>query len=121
MKRVLVVAAATLLIMVVTAVAADDEAIRVHPVGYQETPAIINSPGSGEFKAKIHSDGSAIDCELTYRDLSSRVLQSHIHLGRPGLTTNSSRDYYRHPHCRQRHPPSGYVHRYAPDMQRTGY
>jgi len=86
MKHILVVAAATLLMMVVTAVAADDENIRVHLVGYQETPATINSPGSGEFTAKIHSDGSAIDYELTYKDLSSTVLQSHIHFGRPGLT-----------------------------------
>jgi hypothetical protein len=86
MMRILVIAAATLLMVVVTAVAADDESIRVHLVGYQETPATINSPGSGDFKAKIHSDGSAIDYELTYRDLSSNVLQSHIHFGRPGLT-----------------------------------
>lgn len=58
----------------------------MHLVGYQETPSTINSPGSGDFKIKIHSDGSAIDYELTYRDLSSTVLQSHIHFGRPALT-----------------------------------
>ena len=86
MKRILVVAAATLLMMVVTAVAADDEIIRVHLVGYQETPLTINTSASGEFKIKIHSDGSAIDYEETYRDLSSSVLQSHIHFGRPALT-----------------------------------
>src|SRR6266404_2657456 len=28
----------------------------------------------------------AIDYELTYRDLSSTVLQSHIHFGRPAIT-----------------------------------
>ncbi|MFI5107549.1 MAG: CHRD domain-containing protein [Terriglobales bacterium] len=86
MKRILVVAAATLLMMVVTAVAADDEVIRVHLVGYQETPLTINTAATGEFKIKIHSDGSAIDYEETYRDLSSSVLQSHIHFGRPALT-----------------------------------
>ena len=86
MKRILVVAAATLLMMVVTAVAADDEIIRVHLVGYQETPLTINTSASGEFKIKIHSDGSAIDYEETYRDLSSGVLQSHIHFGRPAIT-----------------------------------
>jgi len=86
MKRILVVAAATLLMMVVTAVAADDQVIRVHLVGYQETPLTINTAATGEFKIKIHSDGSAIDYEETYRDLSSGVLQSHIHFGRPALT-----------------------------------
>ena len=86
MKRILVVAAATLLMMVMTAVAADDEVIRVHLVGYQETPLTINTAATGEFKIKIHSDGSAIDYEETYRDLSSGVLQSHIHFGRPALT-----------------------------------
>jgi len=86
MKRILVVAAATLLIMVVTAVAADDEHIRVHLAGYNETPLTINSAGSAEFHARIHGDGSAIDYEMTYRDLSSTVLQSHIHFGRPAIT-----------------------------------
>ena len=86
MKRILVVATATLLMMVVTAVAAADETIRVHLVGYQETPLTINTAATGEFKIKIHSDGSAIDYEETYRDLSSSVLQSHIHFGRPALT-----------------------------------
>ncbi len=86
MTRILVVAAATLLMMVVTAVAADDEVIRVHLVGYQETPLTINTAATGEFKIRIHSDGSAIDYEETYRDLSSGVLQSHIHFGRPAIT-----------------------------------
>jgi len=86
MKRILVVAAATLLMMAVTAVAADDEHIRVHLVGYNETPLTINSAGSAEFHARIHGDGSAIDYEMTYRDLSSTVLQSHIHFGRPALS-----------------------------------
>ena len=86
MKRILVVAAATFLMMVMTAVAADDEVIRVQLVGYQETPVTINTAATGELKIRIHSDGSAIDYEETYRDLSSRVLQSHIHFGRPATT-----------------------------------
>ena len=53
--------------------------------GYQETPATINSTGSGEFAAKINSDGTEIQYVLQYRDLSTTVLQSHIHFGRPGL------------------------------------
>jgi hypothetical protein len=46
----------------------------------------INTAGSGDFTARIHSGGTAIDYELTYRDLSSTVLQSHIHFGRPAIT-----------------------------------
>ena len=73
--------------MFVAPVAADEEeAIRVHLVGYQETPLTINTTGSADFKAKIHSNGTAIDYELTYRDLSSTVTQSHIHFGRPAIS-----------------------------------
>jgi hypothetical protein len=86
MKRMLVIAAALLTVIVAPVSANDEEAIHVRLTGYQETPLTINSPASGEFKAKIRSDGSAIDYELTYRDLSSNVLQSHIHFGRPAIT-----------------------------------
>jgi len=54
--------------------------------GYQETTLTLNSPGSGEFAAKVNGDGTAIDWVLSYRDLPTTVLQSHIHFGRPGLT-----------------------------------
>ena len=85
MKRMLI--AAVLLAGVVVPVAADEEeTIRVHLVGYQETPLTINTAGSADFKAKISPDGTAIDYELTYRDLSSAVTQSHIHFGRPAIT-----------------------------------
>lgn len=64
----------------------EEEEIRVHLGGYQETPVTINTTGNADFKAKIHSDGTAIDYELTYRNLSSAVTQSHIHFGRPALS-----------------------------------
>jgi hypothetical protein len=87
MKHLSVVLAVTLLTMFVAPVAADpEEEIRVHLVGYNETPLTINTTGSADFKAKIRSDGTAIDYELTYRDLSSAVTQSHIHFGRPAIT-----------------------------------
>lgn len=54
--------------------------------GYEETPATINSTGSGEFLAKVSKDGTSIQYQLTYRDLDSPVTQAHIHFGRPGLT-----------------------------------
>jgi hypothetical protein len=87
MKHILVVVAVALLtLFVVPVAAAQEEEIRVHLVGYQETPLTINTTGSADFTAKIRSDGTAIDYQLTYRDLSSPVTQSHIHFGRPALT-----------------------------------
>ena len=78
---------AAFLIMVIGSVAADkDLTVRTKLVPYNETSLTINSTGSGEFKATISADGTTIDYEETFRDLSSTVTQSHIHFGRPGLT-----------------------------------
>ena len=52
--------------------------------GYQETPAAVNTPGSGEFFIHIHPDRTALDYELRFRGLTG-VTQSHIHFGRPGV------------------------------------
>jgi hypothetical protein len=54
--------------------------------GYQETTLTLNSPGSGEFAAKVNRDGTEIQWVLSYRDLPTSVLQAHIHFGRPSLT-----------------------------------
>src|SRR5438270_11621569 len=86
MKRSGVLAAA-LLTVVVAPVAAEEEAVQTRLSGYQETPLTINTAASGEFTAKIHSDGTAIDYELTYRDLSSPITQSNIHFGRPEISS----------------------------------
>jgi hypothetical protein len=92
MKKNLVLAA-TIFAVIVAPLAAsdkdkdnDDRVVRTHLVGYQETPLTINSPASGEFRATISEDGTAIHYEETWRDLSSGVLQSHIHFGRPAIT-----------------------------------
>jgi hypothetical protein len=66
--------------------AAAEDTVTTRLLGYQETPQTINSAASGEFKATIHDDGTAIDYELTYRALSSSPTQAHIHFGRPGLS-----------------------------------
>jgi hypothetical protein len=86
MKRMLFVTAALLILVAAPLAANEDEALRVHLTGYQETAATINTTGSGEFKARISHDGTAIDYELTFRDLSSAITQSHIHFGRPAIT-----------------------------------
>jgi len=65
---------------------ADPETVATQLIGYHETPATINSNGTGRFVATISSDGTTISYELTYANLSSTVLQSHIHFGRPGLS-----------------------------------
>ncbi len=85
-SRLLGVLAAALLTMVVAPATADEDTVRTRLSGYNETPVTINSPASGEFTARILDDGTAIEYELTYRDLSSPVTQAHIHFGRPALT-----------------------------------
>ena len=79
------VLAAALVTMFASSASADEDAVTARLIGYQETPATINSTGSGEFRARIR-DQTSIEYELTYRDLSSTALQSHIHFGRPATT-----------------------------------
>src|SRR5437660_761566 len=89
--------ATALLTAVVAPVAAQE--FKTDLTGYEETPLTINSNASGEFTAKIvklKSGGTAIDYELTYRDLSSAVQQAHIHFGRPatsGLPSAPGQNY----------------------------
>jgi hypothetical protein len=54
--------------------------------GYEETPAAISTPASGEFKARIRANGTELEYELTYRDTESAVTQAHIHFGRPATS-----------------------------------
>jgi len=85
MKRKAALGAAALVCGAGVCGAAADETITTRLVGYQETPQTINTAASGLFRANIHDDGSAIEYEVTYQNLSSPPLQSHIHFGRPGL------------------------------------
>ncbi len=86
MKRKAALGAAALACGATVCAAAAEETVTTRLIGYQETPQTINSAASGEFKATIHEDGTAIDYELTYRNLSSSPTQAHIHFGRPGLS-----------------------------------
>lgn len=61
------------------------ESIRTDLNGYEETPQAISTPASGEFKARIKSNGTVIEYELTYRDTETTVTQAHIHFGRPAI------------------------------------
>jgi len=77
---------ASLAAMFVTPALAEKNTFTTRLAGYEETPSTINSTGRGEFKATIGKDGTSIQYQLSYRDLSSTVTQSHIHFGRPALT-----------------------------------
>lgn len=84
--RLSAVLAAGLLTVLVAPVSAGDDKVRTKLTGYAETPLTISTTASGEFKATIHQDGTAIDYELTYQDPESTVTQAHIHFGRPAIT-----------------------------------
>jgi hypothetical protein len=49
-------------------------------VGINETPATVITNATGTFKATLNDD-STLTYTLTYNNLSSAVLQSHIHIG----------------------------------------
>ena len=58
--------------------------LRAFLTGYEEVPA-VSTTADGEFKARISEDESSIQYELSYKELQGTVLQSHIHLGQPGV------------------------------------
>jgi hypothetical protein len=55
-------------------------ALRAHLTGYQEVPTLSTS-GQALFEARISSDETAIDWQLSYADTESAVTQAHIHFG----------------------------------------
>ncbi len=57
----------------------DEVTLTARMLGGHEVPP-INSPATGKFKATIHRDGS-IDFTLTYANLTSLPIFSHIHFG----------------------------------------
>lgn len=75
------VAAATLLAAV--PLSAGAETFRTTLDGYQVVSTVSTS-GKGSFRAKIDPQAMTIHYDLSYQDLEGDILQSHIHLGRPG-------------------------------------
>ena len=53
-------------------------------IGYNEAPP-ISTTARGSFKARIDTAGQKITYELSYRNLSSTALFSHIHFGQRGV------------------------------------
>lgn len=52
--------------------------------GFQEVPA-ISTTGSGSFRAKLRSDGTTLEFELSYSGLNGTATAAHIHLGQIGV------------------------------------
>jgi hypothetical protein len=86
-KRIFILSTCSLLLMVVVVSFGNGfrNFIREKLTGYEEIPT-LSTPASGEFKAKISPDETAINYELSY-DIGetdpniNRVTQAHIHLG----------------------------------------
>jgi hypothetical protein len=52
--------------------------------GYEEVPA-VSTTASGEFRAKVSNDESAISWSLSYAELEGDVQQAHIHFGQAAV------------------------------------
>ncbi len=60
------------------------KSLRERLIGYEEVPA-VSTVASGEFRARISDDETALDYELSYADLEGAVTQAHIHFGQRGV------------------------------------
>jgi len=85
MKKLYVILMLVALLALFTAptLATEGGTFKATLTGYGEVPA-LSSPGSGEFRAKLTSDGTAIEYTLTYSGLQN-VFAAHIHLGQAGV------------------------------------
>lgn len=52
--------------------------------GFEEPPA-VSSTGTGEFRARVSRDGTALAYILRYQDLEGSVTQAHIHVAQKGV------------------------------------
>jgi Cu/Zn superoxide dismutase len=63
---------------------ANDLKFTAELTGAQERPTPVQTEGEGE--AKFESDGTSVDFELKWKDLSSPAFAAHIHCGGPEET-----------------------------------
>ena len=80
---VILVLVALLALLAAPALATEGGTFKATLTGFEEVPA-ISTTGSGEFQAKVTSDGTAIEYELSYSGLQNAVA-AHIHLGQAGV------------------------------------
>jgi len=52
--------------------------------GFEEVPPILTG-AAGRFAARLVEDGSALEYELSYTNLSSPATAAHLHFGQPGV------------------------------------
>ncbi|MGH2681892.1 MAG: CHRD domain-containing protein [Actinomycetota bacterium] len=61
----------------------DTRSFRATLTGYEEPPS-ISTPASGTFRARLSSDGTTLNYELTYSNIQNAFM-AHIHLGQRGV------------------------------------
>ena len=82
MKRPLVLVALVIAALSLAGTAsANDLKFTAELTGAQERPTPVQTEGEGE--AKFESDGTSVNFELTWKDLSSPAFAAHIHCGGP--------------------------------------
>jgi hypothetical protein len=64
--------------------AAHDSRFDTDLSGYEEVPT-LSTTGTGKFRARLRSEGTAIGYSLSYAELESAVTQAHIHFGATAL------------------------------------
>src|SRR5215813_7595551 len=86
-KRLLSLALVVLAFSLAVAAADDDgSTFSASLRGLNEVPPVATE-ASGSFTATLNSDGSALTYRVTYRNLSTPILFSHIHFGFPREAT----------------------------------
>jgi len=78
-------AAAGLALACAVPLAAHADKLKTNLSGFQETPATLSSPASGEFEAEIREHDTLIVWTLSYRGFPTAVQQAHIHFGARGI------------------------------------
>jgi CHRD domain len=82
MKRPVVLVAMVIAALSLAGTAyANDLKFNAELTGDQERPTPVQTEGEGE--AKFESDGTSIDFELKWQDLSSSAFAAHLHCGGP--------------------------------------
>ena len=87
MKRLLLTFLAVFCLCVMTAASDDDDnTFRARLRGLNEVPPVATA-ATGSFSATLSADGTTLSYTLTYNNLSTQVLFSHIHFGFPKEAT----------------------------------
>lgn len=85
MKRAATLFVLTAMLAVPGAVLAADETFSADLTTADEVPAPTGSEGSGSAMVVISEDGSQIEYEYNYEDLTGDPVAAHIHFGEPGV------------------------------------